>query len=136
MAGPVSEPSEAPPVRAEFEQALQDIGAIAAVEAPLSLGERLANNLAFRRGLVLVAIAVLWQVYALWLHNSLLFPTFTDTVRVFVADLLSGALSERIATSVRVLVIGYAAGIGLAAVLTTLAVATRAGNDILPVLTA
>ncbi|MGH7100878.1 MAG: ABC transporter permease [Acetobacteraceae bacterium] len=136
MSGPLSEPSEVPPVRAEFELALQDIGAIAAVEAPLSLGERLANNLAFRRGLVLVAIAVLWQVYALWLHNSLLFPTFTDTVRVFVADLLSGALSERIATSVRVLVIGYAAGIGLAAVLTTLAVATRVGNDILTVLTA
>lgn len=140
MAGPISEPrevaAEMPPLRAEFERAHQDIGAIAAVEAPLSLRERLVNNLGVRRGLVLIAIAVLWQVYALWLHNSLLFPTFTDTVRVFVADLLSGALSQRIETSVRVLVIGYAAGIGLAAVLTTLAVATRIGNDILTVLTA
>ena len=34
------------------------------------------------------------------------------------------------------LLIGYAAGIGLAGVLTTLAVATRIGNDILSVLTA
>lgn len=126
----------APPVRAEFENVPSDIGAVGVVEAPLSLTERMRGNLAFRRGLVLIGIALLWQGYALWLNNSLLFPTFTDAVGVFIADLLSGALSERILTSVRVLLIGYAAGIALAALLTTLAVATRIGNDILSVLTA
>jgi sulfonate transport system permease protein len=122
--------------RPEFELAPKDIGTIAAVEAPLSLIERIAGNTALRRALVLVGLALLWQLYAVWLDDSLLFPSFTETVRVFVADMLSGALSDRILTSIRVLLIGYAAGIALAAVLTTLAVATRIGNDILSVLTA
>ena len=125
-----------PPPRPEFERVPQDVGQIGAVEAPLSLRERLFGNIAVRRGLVLIGIALLWEGYARWLNVSLLFPTFSETVRVFVADLLSGVLSERILTSLRVLLIGYAAGVALAAVLTTLAVATRIGNDILSVLTA
>ncbi len=122
--------------RPEFELVPKDIGTIAAVEAPLSLLERIASNTALRRAVVLVGLALLWQIYAVWLDNSLLFPSFTETVRVFVADMLSGALSDRVLTSLRVLLIGYAAGIALAAILTTLAVATRIGNDILSVLTA
>lgn len=122
--------------RPEFEVVPETIGQITAVEAALSWRERLSGNIAVRRGLVLVGLALLWQAYAMWLDNSLLFPSFTETVRAFVAGILSGALSERILTSLRVLLIGYAAGIGLAAVLTTLAVATRIGNDILSVLTA
>jgi NitT/TauT family transport system permease protein len=122
--------------RAEFETVPKDVGRIAAVEVPLSLVGRLAGNVAVRRGLVLVGLALLWEGYARWLDNSLLFPTFTETLRVFAADMISGALSERILTSIRVLLIGYAAGIALAALLTTLAVATRIGNDILSVLTA
>lgn len=124
------------PARPEFERQTADIGAIGAVEAPLSLRERLAGNLGFRRGLVLIGIVIIWQVYAAWEHNSLLFPTFSDTVRVFVSDLLSGALSHRIEISIKTLLMGYAAGVALAAVLTILAVATRTGNDILAVLTA
>ena len=129
-------PEPAPATPAEIRYAPKEIGQIAAVEAPLSVVERLRGNAALRRGLVLVGIALLWEGYARWLNNSLLFPTFSETVRVFVADMLSGELSGRILTSVRVLLLGYMAGIGLAAVLTTLAVATRLGNDILSVLTA
>jgi sulfonate transport system permease protein len=125
-----------PPAAAEIEYAPQAPGRIAAVAAPLSFAERLFGNIALRRGLVLVGIALLWEGYARWLDNSLLFPTFSETVRVFVGDMLSGELSGRIANSVQILVLGYAAGIALAAVLTTLAVATRIGNDILSVLTA
>ena len=128
--------AQAPPPRAEFVSLPKEIGAIASVEAPLSLGERLFGAIAVRRGLVLLGITLLWEGYARWLNTSLLFPTLSETVRVFVADMLSGALSERILTSLRVLLIGYAAGVALAAVLTTLAVSTRIGNDILSVLTA
>ena len=122
--------------RPEIKRAPKDIGRIGAVEAPLSLRDRLSGNVALRRGLVLVGLAALWEGYARWLDNSLLFPTFSETLRVFATDLVSGALGERILTSVRVLLIGYAAGVALAAILTTLAVATRVGNDILSVLTA
>jgi sulfonate transport system permease protein len=128
------EPTVTSPADAEY--APQELGRIAAVEAPLSWPERLFGNAALRRALVLLGIALLWEGYARWLDNALLFPTFSETVRVFVGDLLSGELSGRIAASVRILLLGYAAGIALAAVLTTLAVATRIGNDILTVLTA
>ncbi|HET8996725.1 MAG TPA: ABC transporter permease [Acetobacteraceae bacterium] len=123
-------------LRPEFEVVPQKIGQITAVEAPLSWRERLSGNVAVRRGLVLIGLALLWQAYATWLDNSLLFPSFIETVRVFITGIFSGELSERILTSLRVLLIGYAAGIGLAAVLTTVAVATRIGDDILSVLTA
>jgi len=136
MPEPISTTSEGISERVEFERVPSDIGSVRALEAPFTFGAWLADNIVFRRGLVLVGIALIWQLYALWLNNSLLFPTFTETVRVFAEGLISGALSSRILTSVRVLLIGYAAGVGLAAVLTTLAVATRTGNDILTVLTA
>jgi NitT/TauT family transport system permease protein len=43
---------------------------------------------------------------------------------------------DRVWTSIRVLLIGYAAGLALAAVFTSLAVSTRIGTDLLSTLTA
>lgn len=123
-------------LRPEFERVPADVTGIGAVVRPLPAFERLRNNLALRRGLVLVALAVLWQGYAMWLGNPLLFPTLTETVRVLVQDLVTGELLNRIETSLEVLVLGYAAGVATAAVLTTLAVSTRLGSDILATLTA
>jgi NitT/TauT family transport system permease protein len=49
---------------------------------------------------------------------------------------ISGELPARVWASVKVLVMGYAAGISIAAVLTTFAVSTRIGTDFLSTLTA
>ncbi len=124
------------PLRPEFECVPGDVSGIGAVVRPLPAFERLRNNLALRRGLILITLGLLWQFYAMWLGNPLLFPTFTETVSVLVRDLVTGELLNRIATSLEVLVIGYAAGVATAAVLTTLAVSTRLGSDILATLTA
>ncbi len=124
------------PLRPEFERVPGDVSGIGAVVRPLPTFERLQNNLALRRGLILLALALLWQFYAMWLGNPLLFPTLTETVSVLVSDLVTGELLNRIATSLEVLVIGYAAGVATAAVLTTLAVSTQLGSDILATLTA
>ena len=51
--------------------------------------------------------------------NPLLFPTFSDTIATFWDALVHGPLLDRIATSLRILLIGYAAGIVLAGVFTT-----------------
>jgi NitT/TauT family transport system permease protein len=123
-------------LRPEFERVPADAGGIGAVVRPLPALERLRNNVAVRRGLILVSLGLLWQFYAMWLGNPLLFPTLTETVGVLVRDLVTGELLNRIATSLEVLVIGYAAGVATAAVLTTLAVSTRLGSDILATLTA
>lgn len=106
------------------------------IEKPLSLWERLSNVPGFRKFLVVVGLAIIWQIYALSLNNSLLFPTLTDTVNVFVRDMADGSLLIKTWNSIKVLLMGYAAGMILAGVLTVLAVTTRVGADILETLTA
>ena len=43
--------------------------------------ERLANIAAVRKLVLLVVLALIWEVYARWLNNPLLFPTFVDDDR-------------------------------------------------------
>ncbi len=115
---------------------MPDARKIGEIARPLSPWERLANITALRRFVLLVVLAALWQGYALWLDNPLIFPTFSDTVAAFVQGFASGTLVARTATTLKVLLMGYAAGLFLAAVLTSLAVSTRTGTDLLGTLTA
>ena len=125
-----------PPVRPEFERITEDAGNIGAVERPLGLWERLANVTALRRIAILVVIALLWQAYGAYLDNPLMLPTFTETAAAFFDALLHGGLLQRAWVSIAVLLKGYALGVLIAAVLTSLAVSTRIGNDLLATLTA
>ncbi|HZB92237.1 MAG TPA: ABC transporter permease subunit [Stellaceae bacterium] len=125
-----------PPVRPEFEREPLDARNIGEIERPLSLWERLGNVTALRRLLLLVALAAIWQAYASWLNNPLIFPTFADTVTALVKGFASGELVSRTLTSMKVLVMGYAAGVAAAAALTGFAVSTRLGTDLLTTLTA
>jgi NitT/TauT family transport system permease protein len=122
--------------RPEFERPLVDSGAIGDVERPLGFAERVLNNETFQRFLILFVLIVIWEVYARWLDNSLLFPSFTETVGTFVHDLRTGVLINRTITSLRTLALGYAFGLVLAAVFTTFAVASNIGTRILSTLTA
>jgi NitT/TauT family transport system permease protein len=122
--------------RPEFERELVDSGAIGDVERPLGFVERVLNNETFQRFLILFVLIVIWEVYARWLNNSLLFPSFSETVKTFWHDLRNGVLINRTITSLRTLALGYAFGLALAAVLTTLAVASGVGTRILSTLTA
>jgi len=106
------------------------------VERPLTLWQRLAGITALRRGLILVLLALIWQLYAVWLDSPLMIPTFTDTVDAFVEAVVSGRLPAMIATSLKVLIIGYGLGIAIAAVLAGFASATRIGDDLLATLVA
>jgi NitT/TauT family transport system permease protein len=120
----------------EFERKLIDASGVGDVERPLGLVERLANNDAVRRLVILVVLGLTWELYARWIDNPLILPTFSATVETFISDLMSGVLVDRIATSLRSLILGYAAGLLLAAVFTTIAVSTRVGSDLLSTLTA
>ncbi|MGB8283147.1 MAG: ABC transporter permease [Pseudolabrys sp.] len=110
--------------------------AIGDVERPLTITERLVNNEAVQRLTILVTIVVIWELYARWLNNGLLFPSFGETIRTFSRDIANGVLIDRTITSLRTLAIGYALGLVLAAVLTTVAVASTAGTRVLSTLTA
>jgi NitT/TauT family transport system permease protein len=122
--------------RPEFEREPVDASAIGDAARPLSVAERLLHHETFRKAALLLLLAVAWELYARWISNPLLFPTLTETVETLWRDISSGALPERVLTSLQVLAMGYAAGVAIAAVLTTLAVSTRAGSDLLSMLTA
>jgi NitT/TauT family transport system permease protein len=126
----------AAPVRPEFEIEPSEAVTIGDVERPLSLAERIVHNESFQRLAILVALIVVWDLYARWLHNSLLFPTFTETVQTFWRDIGNGVLVNRTLTSLRTLALGYVAGLICAAVFTTVAVASTIGTRILSTLTA
>jgi len=64
-----------------------------------------------------------------------LFPTFGQTVEAFIGNVASGVIPQRMLVSLQTLVIGYGIGIGLAALLTTLAIGSRIGADVLETLT-
>jgi NitT/TauT family transport system permease protein len=106
------------------------------VERQLSIVERLWNNATLRKGLILLILGLLWEAYARYLDNALLFPTLTDTLKSLLDHIRDGSLIVRVWTSIKVLLLGYAAGITLAGILTTLAINTRLGTDLLETLTA
>ncbi|MDQ7990043.1 MAG: ABC transporter permease [Candidatus Dactylopiibacterium sp.] len=94
------------------------------------------NSPLLRKACILLVLACVWQIYAVQLDKPLLFPTLTDTLQALWSSLASGALFTRIGFTLRTLLMGYAAGILLAGVVTALAVGSRLGNDLLETFTA
>ena len=125
-----------PAVRAEYELTPKDAGLIGEIERPLSIVERVTNQLWIRRLAILVFLCVIWEIYARFINNPLMFPAFSDVMAALYDAVFRGPLIDRTLTSIRVLLIGYACGIALAAAFTTLAVSTRIGTDLLSTLTA
>ena len=122
--------------RPERHCEISDPSELGIVEKPLSPWETLTNNGFVRKVAILIVLAAIWELYARWLNNPLVVPTFSSTIVAFWAAIASGELPVKVWTSIRILVVGYAAGLLLAAVLTTLAMTTRIGNDFLETITA
>ena len=88
-----------------------------------------------RKALLLVVLAIVWEIYARTLDNELLFPTFSATSAALVASIASGELPRAVWHTLTLLIEGYAAGLVLAALLTAFASASRIGADLLETLT-
>ncbi len=106
------------------------------VERKLSLFETLWDSAFVRKTMLIVVLALIWEAYGRWLDNPLLFPTLTDTLAASWENIRNGVLPARAWASVQVLLIGYAAGVMLAGLLTVLAINTRVGSDFLETMTA
>jgi NitT/TauT family transport system permease protein len=126
---------ESPAARPEILHRPVDSSAFGVVEKPLSAWERIGNVGAARKLAILFALALIWELYARWLDNPLLVPTFGATVQAFADAVLSGELPKKAWTSLKVLLAGYSIGILCAAVLTIVAITTRVGTDLLELLT-
>lgn len=106
------------------------------VQRPLSLWEKLCNVDLLRRGVILLALAVLWEGYARVLDISIMFPTLTETAGAFWRSMLDGSLSLRVLASLKTLLAGYAIGVAVAGLLTVAAISWRIGTDFLSTVTA
>jgi sulfonate transport system permease protein len=106
------------------------------VEKPLSQWEKMYNLTLVRKLVILLLLAAAWEIYARWLDTELLFPTFGATVQAFASGIVHGTLLSKAWTSIKILLIGYSAGIALAALLTVIAITSRIGTDVLETLTA
>jgi NitT/TauT family transport system permease protein len=124
---------EAAPLRPEIVR--DQVAQFAVVQKPLSALERIYNQAWLRKLLILVVLALIWEAYGRFLNNDLLFPTFTATIRAFIDAILSGVLPARAWSSIKVLLMGYACGVVLAALLTALAIMSRIGTDFLETMT-
>jgi NitT/TauT family transport system permease protein len=121
------------PLRPEIVR--DQVAQFAVVQKPLSTVERIYNQAWLRKLVILAVLALIWEAYGRFLNNDLLFPTFSATVRAFLGAILSGVLPARAWASIKVLLMGYACGVVLAALLTALAIMSRIGTDFLETMT-
>ncbi len=120
--------------RQEYEVVLEPLLSVP-VERELPLGQRLWQQAWLRKGLILVLLAVAWEAIARYQANDLLLPSFLQTAAALYDGLITGELPAKVGVSLVVLLKGYLLGIVLAFALTTLAVSTQFGRDLLSTLT-
>jgi len=107
------------------------------VARKLSLFERIRDINAIRKFSILIGLVVLWELYTRFGNVSeLILPPFSTTGSALVDALLNESLLIMIGNSISILLAGYVIGIAIAMGLTTLAVTTRFGSDLLGTLTA
>lgn len=122
------------PVRQEYEVQLEPLLSVP-VERDLSLSQRLWQHGWLRKAVILIVIALLWEAVARYQDNDLLLPTFLQTAAALWEGLVSGELPAKVGVSLVILLKGYLLGIILAFGLTSLAVSTQLGRDLLSTLT-
>ena len=123
-------------VRPEFE--IDDLrkAEISDVARPLSVIEKVTDNNGIRKLAIIAAIMAIWQIYTVVADvEPLMFPTFTSTIQALVDSTLHESLLLNVWTSLKVLLVGYALGLGLATAFTVFAVSTRIGSDFLSTVT-
>jgi len=123
-------------VRAELAHDVVESSAFGVVQKPLSTFERLYNMGAVRKTAIVLLLAIIWEAAGRYLHNDLLFPTFSAAVEALLHSLINGSLVIKIWASLKVLLMGYGLGILAAAIFTAIGISSRIGNDLLETLTA
>jgi NitT/TauT family transport system permease protein len=106
------------------------------VARPLKWHERAWQSGFVRKTLIILFLAIVWEIYGRWLDNPLLFPMLSETLEALRDRIADGSLPARAFASVKVLLMGYAAGVFLAGTLTIIAINTRIGSDFLETMTA
>ena len=126
--------SLSPTIREEYEIALEPFTQ-EDLARDIPLVQRIWQQSWVRKTVILIALAVIWEIAARIQGNDLLLPSFIDTAKAFIDGIVTGELLAKVWISLTVLVKGYLIGIVLAFFMTTLAVSTQLGRDLLGTLT-
>jgi NitT/TauT family transport system permease protein len=106
------------------------------VERPLPWWQRLFNLPFVRKALILALLGAAWEFYAWRLNDPLIFPRLSEVIVALFAGFAHGTLFARTVTTLETLLYGYTCGLALAVVLTSFAIASRFGTDLLSTLAA
>jgi len=91
---------------------------------------------AARKAMIFVALLVAWEAWTrLFKVSPFLFPSASAVVAAFGRSILNGEIPGFALQSLKILLTGMALGATIALVLTTLAVTSRLGSDLLQTLT-
>jgi NitT/TauT family transport system permease protein len=124
-------------LRDEFEHEDLNAAEFGDAERELTLVERIVGMPAVRKLSIVVVLLIVWELYTrLGNVSGYMMPTFSATGSAFYAAIVDEGLLLMVLHSMTVLLTGYVIGIVIAALLTTLAVSTRFGSDLLSTLTA
>ena len=94
------------------------------------------TGIAARKALIVIALLVAWEAWTRLFHVSpLLFPAASTVLIAFGRSLANGEIPGYALQSLKVLLTGMALGAAIALILTTLAVTTRLGGEMLQTLT-
>ncbi len=122
--------------RPEFPSEVARASTVVLTRKVLAMWDRLRDVPAARKGFILLALTIAWEAYARVLKNALLLPSFGATVEALWDGIAHGGLLERAGVSLKLLLIGYALAIAIAAALTAIAMSGRIGADLLETCTA
>lgn len=122
------------PARQEYEVQLEPLPGVS-LERRLPLAQRLWQQGWLRKAVILLVLAAAWEAIARYQGNDLLLPGFVQTSAALWEGLATGELPAKVGVSLVILLKGYLLGIILAFGLTSLAVSTQLGRDLLGTLT-
>ena len=111
-------------------------GGATEVERKLSVAELLWNDGFVRKTVIILFLAAVWEAYGLASTIPCCFRHCTTPSSRMYDRVKDGTIPLRAWASLKVLFMGYSAGIVLAAIFTVLAISTRIGTDFLETVTA
>ena len=124
-------------VRPEFDAGDLTAASHGDVARKLSLWEKLVDMDGVRKLTILIALMLAWEIYTQFSGVSeYILPKFSDTAVALYDAVFHDQLLIMIKNSMTVLLTGYAIGLVIATLLTTAAIMTRFGSDVLSTLTA
>ena len=139
MTGSAKQKSSLPElvIRPEYEVADIAQAQINEVAHKLSLIERIWNINGVRKTFILLCLVAAWEAYTVGFDvEPLMLPSFSVSITTLYNALFHGDLIFKIWYSVKVLLIGYSAGLLIAAILILWATANRFGSDFIAMATA